>query len=456
MVTDTAGAAPHETVEHAAFRPIDHPGRWFWPAVAFLAILVLVGVAAYVYQLLEGLWVAGYTDRAFYGMYEANLVAFIGVSYGGALVSAVLRLTKARWRAPVTRIAEAMALVSLIVGGAFAIVHVGRPERLWQIMVAPQFASPIVWDFAAITTYLVATIFFLYLPLIPDLATARDRMGADARGFRAWLYRTFALGWRDLPRQRRRLELAVGALAILIIPLAISVHSVLAWAFSMTSRPGWHSTIFGPYFVIGALYSGVALVIVLVAVFRKAYRLHTFIGPGHFAALGKLMGILGLAYLYFTFSELLTVGYVRAREEASVVEVLLEGTYAPWFWAFMVLGLLVPIVIAFVPATQRVRLLAAAAGLAVAGMWLKRMLITLPSATAPLIVDEAFGDVQLTWVPIAITIAATAAIPLGLLILFRFIPIMSVDEMRHLAAEDDDDAREPVGGPSLMPEGGAR
>lgn len=453
MVSTTVSRRGDDLVQTAAFRPVDHPGRWFWPAVVLLSLPVALAVGAYLYQVLDGLWVAGYTDRAFYGIYEANLVAFIGVSYGGALVSAVLRLTRARWRAPITRLAEATALVSLIVGGAFAIVHVGRPDRLWEIMVGPQFASPIVWDFAAITTYLVATIFFLYLPLIPDLATARDRVGGGARGFRPWLYRTFALGWRDEPRQRRRLEVAVGALAVLIIPLAVSVHSVLAWAFSMTSRPGWHSTIFGPYFVIAALYSGVALVILFAAIFRRAYRLEAFIGLRHFVSLAKLMGILGVAYLYFTFSELLTAGYVRTREEASVVAVLVEGPYAPWFWAFMVFGLFVPILVAFVPAAQRTRLIVAAAGLAVVGMWLKRMLITLPSATAPLL-GEGFGDVQLTWVPIVITVGATAAIPLGLLVLFRFIPIMSVDEMHHLAAEGAEMADEPTSQPALSAEGG--
>lgn len=451
MVTPARSSHSRVEIEAAAFRPMEHPGRWFWPAVIGLGALVGIALAAYVYQLLAGMWVAGYTDRAFYGIYEANLVAFIGVSYGGALVSAVLRLTRASWRAPITRIAESMALISLVVGGAFAIVHVGRPERLWQIMVAPQFSSPIVWDFAAISTYLVATLFFLYLPLIPDLATVRDRLGAGARGLRPWLYRTFAIGWRDEPRQRRRLEASVGALAILIIPLAVSVHSVLAWAFSMTSRPGWHSTIFGPYFVIGALYSGVALVIVLAAIFRKAYRLEPFISVGHFSALARLMGILGVAYLYFTFSELLTAGYVRTREEASMVAVLLEGSYAPAFWLFMLGGLLVPIAISFVPAAQRIRLLVAAAALAVAGMWLKRMLITLPSATAPLI-GEGFADVQLTWVPIAITVGATAAIPLGLLLLFRFIPIISIDEMRHAGATPES-SEIPA---QLVAEGGVR
>lgn len=433
-------------MEAAAFGPVDRPGRWFWPVTACLAFLVTAAVAAYVYQLLSGMWVAGYSDSAFYGIYEANLVAFIGVSYGGALVSAVLRLSHASWRAPITRIAEAMALVSLVVGGAFAIVHVGRPERLWEIVVAPQLSSPIVWDFAAISTYLVATLFFLYLPSIPDLAMARDR----SRGWRRPLYRALALGWRDEPNQRRRLEFAVGGLAILIIPLAVSVHSVLAWAFSMTSRAGWHSTIFGPYFVVGALYSGVALVIVLAAAFRWAYRLQPFIGPVHFISLAKIMGILGLAYLYFTFAELLTAGYVRTREEASIVAVLLEGAYAPFFWTFLVGGLLVPVAVAFVPATQRIRLLVAAAALAVGGMWLKRILITLPSATAPLI-GERWGSVQLTWVPILITIGATAAIPLGLLLLFRFVPILSVDEMRRDGSAEESPNRR---GDLLVSEGG--
>lgn len=434
MVTATLPVTPAGDVEAAAFRPVEHPGRWFGIIVLLLALPVAAAVAAYAYQLLSGMWVAGYSDRAFYGIYEANLVAFIGVSYGGALVSAVLRLSHATWRAPVTRIAEATALISLVVGGAFAVVHVGRPERLWQILVAPQLSSPIVWDFAAISTYLVATVFFLYLPLIPDLATARDRLGASGPAWRRWFYRWLALGWRDLPPQRRRLEFAVGGLAILIIPLAVSVHSVLAWAFSMTSRPGWHSTIFGPYFVVGALYSGVALVMVLVAVFRHAYRLEAWITPRHFSALARIMGILGLGYLYFTFSELLTAGYVRTREEVSIVAVLLEGAYAPFFWAFLVGGLFIPIIVAFAPATQRIRLLVAAAALAVAGMWLKRMLITLPPATAPLI-GESWGSVELTWVPIVITIGATAAIPLGLMLLFRLVPILSVDEMRHAADE---------------------
>jgi len=449
-VVATLAEPPTEiALRSAAFRPVQAPGRWFWPLFVALAALVAVAAVAYGYQLLAGLWVAGYNDSAFYGIYEANLVAFIGVSYGGALVSAVLRLTNARWRAPITRMAEAMALVSLVVGGSFAVIHLGRPERIWQLITSPQAASPIVWDAIAISTYLAATLIFLYLPLIPDLAIARDRLGPSAGRLRRTFYRVAAARWSGTPEQRQRLNWSVGAIAILIIPLAITVHSVLAWAFSMTSRAGWHSTIFGPYFVIGALYSGVALVIVVVAAFRKAYRLEPYIGLPHFVSLARIMAALGAVYLYFTFSEMLTAAYVRTREEASIVAVLLEGSFAVAFWGFLVAGILIPLVLSVVPATRKIRYLVLAGVLAVAGMWVKRLLITFPSATAPLIGD-VWGTIQITWVAIVVTVGATAAIPLGLMILFRFVPILALDEMMEVGGQE---APEPVSVRPLGAEG---
>jgi len=432
----TGLAATHELawssdVEEAAIRPMWHPGRLFWPIVVVLGLVVLGAFVAFGYQFLEGLWVAGYSDRSFYGIYEANLVAFIGVSYGGALVSAVLRLTGAHWRAPITRMAEVMALVSLLVGASFAIVHLGRPDRILNLITSPNPSSPILWDFTAITTYLLATVMFVYLPLVPDLARVRDRFPAGS--VRRRIYGLAAISWADVPEQRRRLEWAVGIIAILIIPLAVSVHSVLAWTFSMTTRPGWHSTIFGPYFVVGALYSGVALVVLIVAAFRRAYHLERFVGPRHLLLLSRIMAALGLVYLYFTFSELLTGGYARTKDEVSVLSALLEGPFAPAFWAFMVGGLFVPIALVALPTRRRSGALITAAALVVVGMWLKRLLIVLPTATAPLI-DDTWGAVVITWVPALITLAATVAIPLGMLVLFRFVPLLAIDEVEQAQA----------------------
>jgi molybdopterin-containing oxidoreductase family membrane subunit len=178
---------PLEEVRQAALRPLGPSGRRFWILAVLLGLLVLWGLVAYVVQLARGLGAAGYSDTGFWGIYEANLVAFIAVSYGGALVSAILRLTRAGWRAPITRLAEALAVFSLLVGMLFALIHLGRPEQVWRMVLMPQISSPIVWDFVVIATYLVATLVFLYFPLIPDLAVLRDRPGQ--RGWRARLYR---------------------------------------------------------------------------------------------------------------------------------------------------------------------------------------------------------------------------------------------------------------------------
>lgn len=424
---------PVQEIEAAALRPMRQAGRRFWLTAALLALVVLAAFGTYAYQLASGLWVAGYNDQAFWGIYEANLVTFIGVSYGGALVSAVLRLLHAPWRAPISRMAEAMALVTLLVGGAFAIVHLGNPGNLWLLIVSPRLSSPIVWDFYAVMTYLAGTLIFLYLPLVPDLARLRD-VGAGPRWARR-IYRALALGWQDRPEQRRRLDLGILAMSILIIPLAVTVHSVLAWAFSMTTRPGWDSTIFAPYFVIAALYSGVALVVVVIAGFRRAYRLEPFLHGRHFVNLARIMAVLGLVYLYLTFADLLTAGYARTDDEVLIVGALLQGTFAPLFWLWIIGGLFVPVtvgaVLGFLPARWQIRTGVVAALLVVVGMGLKRLLIVLPSAEVPQ-VGSVWGAAQFTWVPTVITLGAIAAIPLGLMVIFRFVPILAIDEMVHV------------------------
>ena len=436
-----------EDVRQAAVRPMAHSGRWFWPIAAALGLLVGWGLVAYVVQLTQGLDAAGYNDHAFWGIYEANLVAFIGFSYGGALVSAILRLTDAKWRAPITRIAEAMALFTLLVGMLYAVVHLGRPERMWRLVVHPQISSPVVWDFVAVMSYLVATLCFLYLPLIPDLALVRDRFPQVSR-LRRWLYRIFSLNWRGLPAQRRVLAQAITTVAIIIIPLAVAVHSVLSWAFAVTTRPGWNSTIFGPYFVVAALYSGIGMVILVVAGFRKAYHLEGLIAPVHFRRLGYLMITLGVTYLYFTFTELLTEGYKQTDELTPLLDALLVGRYAAYFWLFVAAAGIAPLLLVGLPWTRNVPGITVAAGLVVVGMWLKRLLIVLPAVSNPLI-QGPWGDFSLTWVAVAVTLAGVAAIPLLLMLFFKLVPILAVDEIEEIAAEEHAEATAPVLGPRV-------
>lgn len=281
----------------------------------------------------------------------------------------------------------------------------------------------------------------------------RDRF-QERGGWRTRLYRALALDWQGLPQQRYALERGITAIAILIIPIAVLVHSVLSWALALTGRPGWNSTIFAPYFVVGALYSGVATVILVVAGFRKGYRLEAYIDLKHFRNLAYLMVTLDLLYLYFTFSELLTEGYVMHEEVAPVLDALLVGQYAPMFWVFLIGGGPVPFLRVLIPWTRNIAGIVVAAALVVAALWLKRLLIVVPVVAHPLIAGT-WGSFHPTWVASAITVGATAAIPLLLMLSLKLFPILSIYEMEEVATERAHAAlaREQAG--ALLQEGGA-
>jgi len=255
-------------VRAASLRPFAKPSRGWWLTVGALAAVIGVGIAAWVVQLRSGMGAAGFNDRAFWAIDIANVVTFIGVSYGGAVVSAILRLTGAHWRAPLTRLAEGTAVVTVLVGAALIIPHIGRPDRLYELITQPNLSAPVFWDFVAVMTYMSASIVFFALPLVPDLAILSQEHPQRLGRRRMSLYRAISRGWVGAPRQRRVLAGALGLVSIMIIPLAVSVHSVLAWAMATTSRPWWHESIWAPQFVVAALYSGVALVIIVLAGFR--------------------------------------------------------------------------------------------------------------------------------------------------------------------------------------------
>ncbi len=437
----------------AAVRPVVAAGRRFWLVAGLLALAATAGAAAFAYQLANGLAVTGLNDQVFWGIYTASLVTFIGFSYGGALVSAVLRLTNASWRGPVSRIAEATALATILIGALFPIIHLGRPERFWELFVRPQFQSPIFWDMVAILTYLAATIVLFSLPLIPDLAAVRDdpRLGR----WRRRAYQLLAFGWVGSADQRRNLDRALTILAILIVPLAVVVHTVLSYAFSLTSRPGWHSTIFGPYFVIGAIYSGVAVVILAALAYRRVYHLERWIDGRSIRNLAYLMVALGVAYGYSTFSEITTEGFVSEQADVDLLYGLVLARYAPLFWTFVAAGLVVPIALVALPRTRTARGIGIAAALVVVAMFIKRFLIVVPPQTRPVVGGEPGAYIP-SWVELTIVLGAAAGIVLIVMLLFRLVPVLSVDEMETIEREranPSELARGPVAGLPLPADG---
>jgi len=423
----------HDRYVERAMWPIGRGDRKFWIAVIVLGSLVAAGIYAWIYQIQRGLWVTGLNQKVSWGFYIINCVFFIGMSYGGAMTSAILRLTNAKRRAPLTRIAEATAVAALLVGAVYPIIDMGRPDRFLNILMYGQVGSPVVWDVVAITTYMIASLVFLYLPLIPDLATTRDslRMTKLQR-----VYKILALGWKGTPGQEASLQRGIGIMAVLIIPLAVSVHSVLAWLFAVTARGGWHSTIFAPLFVLAAMLSGVAAVILVVAAFRKVYGLQEFITAKHFRYLSYLMIALGVGYLYFMVSEYLTEGYLLDEATAPLLESIFIGSYAPAFWGFTTIGLILPLVLAAFPGRYAIGRACSASLLIIAGMWLKRFLIVVPGMAEP-VMPWDWGRYAPSWVEITITIGSAAAIPLILIIFFRFFPVMSVHEMEEVEHEPE-------------------
>lgn len=334
-----------DTPENRLLQTLTHTGLGFYVLVAALLAILGWGVHAYLQQLREGLVVTGMRDYIAWGLYITNFVFFIGISHAGTLISAILRVTGADWRRPITRMAEAITVLALLVGAPMVIIDMGRPDRIAHIVLYGRIQSPVLWDVISVTTYLTGSLLYLYIPMIPDLALLRDRFS----GWRGSLYRILSLGWQGTPGQRERLERGIAIMAILIIPIAVSVHTVVSWIFGMTVKPGWHSTIFGPYFVVGAIFSGIASILIAMALFRRALHLEDYITPRHFRNLGLLLLVLDLIYIYFTLSEYLTGFYTGMEAEAAVLASVFTGRFAPMFWSTVVIGFFLPAIMLAVP-----------------------------------------------------------------------------------------------------------
>jgi Ni/Fe-hydrogenase subunit HybB-like protein len=423
-------AEERRQLREAAVRPMLQPGGWLYRMlVAALAAVVVLGLVAFGDQFVNGLSVDAYSDDAFWDVNIANFITVVGVAYGGAVISAVLRLTGAGWRAPLVRIAEGTSVVAVLVGGACIVPSLGRPERMWEFFTRPNFSSPLIWDALAIGTYALASIVFFFLPLIPDLVIAKETLGDRAGRLRGPIWSALSRGWTGSPAQCRLLARMTGVLAVLIIPLAVTVHSVLGWAFSITSfRPWWREELWAPLFVVAALYSGIALVIVSLAALRHAYRLHDYITDRHFRSLGFVLAPFGAAYLYMSVADFLPGAYHGEPGTAAVFRKLFVGAYAPWFWIVVVAGMIVPLLIVALPQTRRTGWIVFASALILPTFWLNRVLMVTVPTTYDMM-SGAFGVYRWTWVNASITAGAMAAVPLLILLLFRFVPILSVTEI---------------------------
>ncbi len=422
----------------ATLEPMGRMGRLWIASLLGVCALALV---AYVYQLANGLRVTDMRNIVSWGTYMTNFVFFIGISHAGTLISAILRVTDAGWRRPITRMAEAITVIALLVGASMVMIDMGRPDRVLNLLIHGRFQSPILWDLVSVTTYITGSFLYLYVAMIPDMPILAQAARASGRSPRlVRFYEALSLGFRETPEHRRILGRALGAMAVIIIPVAVSVHTVVSWVFGMTLRPGWHSTIFGPYFVIGAIFSGTAAIITAMALFRRAYHIERYLRPEHFHKLAKILLVLSLLYGYFTLSEYLTAWYGAAATETRLLELIAGNTaFGLVFWLWAAFGLFVPIGLLLFPSRRSLSSIVTASVLINIGMWLKRYLIIVPTLETPYLPASAAG-IKVHYFPSLVECTITAGAFAAFMLLFtlfsRLFPILSIWETAEDAEEE--------------------
>ena len=409
--------------ERALLMPLVRTTKVFWRWAALMAAVALWGLYAYTYQLRHGLGATGLNTPEYWGIYIICFVFFIGISHAGTLISAILRVAHAEWRRSITRSAEFITVLVIGFGAIQPVIDLGRPDRVFNVLLHAQPFSPLLWDIASIGLYLTASTVYLYIPMIPDLARIRD-LGLHPRP----LYWFLAVGYQDTPQARHTLERIIAVLAVAVIPVAVSVHTVIGWIFALTIKPMWHSAIFGPYFVVGAIFSGIAALIVAMAILRRVYRLEDYFKDIHFNHMGLLLMVMSILWFYFTFAEHLTVWYGGEEAELATLYAKLYGEFALPFWLMVACCFFIPFALTARRATRGVKGTVVASVAVVLGMWLERFNIVVPTSLHPR-VEMTLLQYFPSWVELSIMAGTLAGFVLVYMVATKFFPIVSIWEI---------------------------
>lgn len=426
-------SASSDEINQAILQPMQKTGRGFWIIVGVLSAIIIWGLYAWGYQIYWGFGVAGINRPVYWGTYIATFVFWVGISHAGTMISAVLRIFKVDWRRPITRGAEAMTAFALMMAALFPLIHLGRVWKFyWMIpypnnrMLWPNFQSPLMWDMIAIFTYLIGSGLYLYLALIPDMAMARD----NSVGWRYKLYRLLGLGWRGSEAEWHKLHRALSIFSVVIIPVFLSVHSIVSWDFAVTLQPRWHSTIYAPFFVIGAVYSGLSALAAILVIVRKSMKLEAFLREEHFDALGKLVMVAGLSWVYIWFAGLIVEWY---GNEIIVQELLhdeFSGPLSPFFLLQMVCNVTPIFFLAFKKfRTTPVFLFILSIAINI-GMYTERALIVIGNLQRNYLPFN-WGEYHPTWVEISIVAMTFAGFTLLYILFSRVFPYVPVWEIKE-------------------------
>ena len=414
-----------------------HP-KWFFLTVAILALIVATAGGALGWMINQGLGVTGLNRPVMWGFFIANFVFWVGISHAGVMISSILRLSQAEWRRPVTRAAEVLTIFSLMTAALFPLMHAGRPWRIayWIFPydfargIWPNVRSPLVWDPSAIFTYLTGATLFVFIALIPDLAVMRDR----STGVRKQIYGFLSLGFRGTPRQWRLQAIAGILLSALILPVFVSVHSIVSWDFGMAiSVASWHTTVMAPYFVIGAVHSGVSAVVTMMALLRWVFKWDNYIRPEHFDGLARLLVVVGTAWFYFFILEFLFGLYSQESSEVTLRNMLLYEW--PWnfmFIIFLVTSYFIPIPMWLFRGVRRNILLMFLTSILVnIGMWLERFLIIIPGLMRKQEFTFVWANYRPSVVEILLVVGSFAFVAMMVLLFSKVFPLIPLFDQKE-------------------------
>lgn len=424
----------YSRVNRDLLRTLETPGRTYYVVLGFLLLGVGFGMLAEAYQIEHGLGVSGLNIPVGWAVYITNFVFWVGIGHAGTLISAILFLFGARWRTSIYRSAELMTVFAVMTAGLFPLIHLGRPWFFYWLLpypnqreLWPNFRSPLIWDVFAVGTYLTVSTLFLFMGLIPDLAAVRDR----ARGWRRRLYTMISLGWHGSDRQWKHFNSAYLFFAAFATPLVISVHSVVSWDFTMGIVPGWHSTIFAPYFVAGAIHSGLAMVIVLLFPLRRIFRLYDFVRIEHFENMAKLMVLTALIIAYSYAFEFFVAWYSGVEYELSAFVNRAFGPHAYMFWGMVLFNCALPSLFLIRWVRRSPPWLLGISVLVTAGMWLERFVIISVSLMHDYDPSTWLEAYRPTWVEIGITVGSFCWFLAWFLVFAKILPTVSMTEVKE-------------------------
>ncbi|MDP3063575.1 MAG: NrfD/PsrC family molybdoenzyme membrane anchor subunit [Chloroflexota bacterium] len=419
-------------------RPVLGFPIWLLPAAGFAALVVAVGSGAVGWLINQGLGVTGLNRPVYWGFLITTFVFWVGISHAGVMLSAILRLTHAEWRRPMVRAAEVLTVFSLATAALLPVIHSGRPWRTlyWAFPydfsrgIYPDPRSALIWDPAAIFTYLTGSLLFVVITLIPDIATVRDR----ATGWRKSLYGFMALGWRGTERQWRLQAIAGILLSALILPVFVSVHSIVSWDFGMAvSTETWHTSVFAPYFVIGAVHSGVAAVITLMVVMRVAFKWQGYIRLEHFDAIGRLLAVVAITWFFFLLMEFIFGLYSMEKQEIAVRELqLFTRPYNILVIIFLLCAFVIPVPLWFFRKVRRnVFLMLFTSILVNIGMWLERFILIVPGLSRRTPFSYTWNFYAPSVVEVLIVAGTFGLVILGVLTFAKLFPLIPLAEEKE-------------------------